>query len=242
MSQIQEIITQHRRLQVGHTDPYSVSKISPYAPAPLEALSEVVSSTEDAKLRKLRTIMRNLGRERNCSVLYATPYGREFRRVIRLQKSLYQLQAWNPASNSWDARELAQKLTPSEMVDSLFAFDKGSHRQAFLRRWSVMLEFRSCLDNQQILEDFVRFIPDEDTLLALYFDSRRYNLRSSLFLQPVRAVCAWIEGGTPSAPLTYRAIELFQEKFGFVRDFESVPKDDYQFKLAMNYEVLAHSA
>lgn len=242
MSQIQDIITDHRRSQVGHADPYAISKITPYAPAPLEALNYMLGNTEDRRVQRLRTIMRNLGRERNCAVLYATPYGQEFRRVIRLQKSVYQLQAWNPSTDAWDSRELGQKLSPSDMVDSLFAFDHRSHRTDFLRRWSVMIEFRSCLDHPQVLEDFVRFIPDEDTLLALYFDSRRYNLRSSLFLQPVRAVCAWVEGGMPSVPLTYRAIELFQEKFGFVRDFESVPKNDYQFKLAMNYEVLAGTA
>ena len=58
-----------------------------------------------------------------------------------------------------------------------------------------------------------------------------------MFLQPVRAVCAWVEGGAPNVPLTYKAIDLFQKKFGFIRNFESVPKNDYQFKLAMNYEV-----
>lgn len=242
MSQIQEIIAEHRRSQPNSIDPYAISKIAPYAPAPIVALNDLVSNAEDSRVRKLRTIMRNLGRERNCAVLYATPYGQEFRRVIRLDKNLYQLEAWNPSLNQWDTRDSKKGMTPSQMVDSLFSRDNQSHRASFLERWSVMLEFRSCLDTEDCLEDFVRFIPDEDTLLALYFDSRRYNLRSSLFLQPVKAVCAWVEGGSPGSALTYRAIELFQEKFGFVRDFESVPKNDYQFKLAMNYEVLADSA
>lgn len=246
MSQIQQIITNHRRWQPEQFNPYAVSKIEPYAPSPMDALKYMVGE-DDQKLRKLRTIMRNLGRERNCAVLYAAPYEQEFRRVIRLQKDVYQLQAWNTSTFSWDARDSGEQSTPTEMVDSLFARDNAHHRSAFLRRWSVMLEFRSCLENQEMLEDFVRFMPDEDTLLALYFDSRRYNLGNSLFLQPVRAVCAWIEGCSESSrfesePLTYKAIELFQEKFGFVRDFESVPKDNYQFELAMNYENLAHSA
>jgi len=242
VSQIQEIISGHRRSQSIHENPYAISKIAPYAPEPVEALKYLVEDIDDLRVRKLRTIMRNLGRERNCAVLYATPYGQEFRRVIRLKQNIYQLEAWNPSSTEWDVRDTKDNMTPSQMVDSLFSIDNESHRSGFLERWSVMLEFRSCLDNEEVLEDFIRFIPDEDTLLALYFDSRRYNLRNSLFLQPVRAVCAWIEGGSSSAPLTYRAIELLQEKFGFVRDFESVPKNDYQFKLAMNYEVLANSA
>ena len=163
MSQIQQIITGHRRSHPDHVDPYSIAKIAAYAPEPIDALSYMVSGEQDQRVRKLRTIMRNLGRERNCAVLYATPYGQEFRRVIRLQRNTYQLEAWNPSLNCWDLRDTGQKLTPSEMVDSLFSRDNKSHRKDFLQRWSVMLEFRSCLENEQVLEDFIRFIPDEDT-------------------------------------------------------------------------------
>ena len=233
MHQVQDIISRHRRTLEGH-EPYFPGKIKPDAPTPIAVLKTQFGSAQDSTVIRLRTIMRNLGRERNYPVLYAAPYGPEFRRIIRVSdadQQYYQTEAWNAVQSCWLVRDRNRHRSAAEMVSSLFSWDDQSHRYAFLAKWTVLLEFRNCLENKEVLEDFVHFLPDEDSLLALYFDSRRYNLRSSLFYQPVQVACAWVEGPRGDYRLQSEAVELLQERFGFVRDFASVPKDDYRFDI-----------